>query len=123
WEEVEVPETCEEVERAEVPDDQEVGVIEDASAGNESTSTSREVSVGASLLLSASSRRHNSMIRIGNGRKVFICLALMAISFEIRSPRSMLLHDMMDPRHAALAGRIIDWFWDGIRVLLMKQNE
>ncbi|KAG5610152.1 hypothetical protein H5410_021433 [Solanum commersonii] len=57
----------------------EARVDEDASAGNKSTSTSREVSVGAALLLSSSSRswgtpahRHNSVFRIGKGRDVCV---------------------------------------------------
>ncbi|KAG5572259.1 hypothetical protein H5410_062025 [Solanum commersonii] len=97
-----------------------------------STSTSGEVSAKAAILLSTSSRVysasihrmsmeedrvisipfvvsrgtpacwHNSVIKTGNGREVNFYLALMAISCEISSPRSMRLLDMIEPRKAAL---------------------
>ena len=115
-----------------VPDGSEAGVGEDASTGNESTLTSGEVSTGHVLLLSTSScvnsasicrismvgdgvtstslvvsrgtqaRWHSSVTRTGKGRAVNFCLALMAISCEISSPRSMRLLGMIEPRQAAL---------------------
>ncbi|KAG5585885.1 hypothetical protein H5410_046319 [Solanum commersonii] len=111
-----------------IPKGIKAGVDEDACAGNELTSTSQEVSIGASLLLSTSSRvnstsicrismkkdevtsislegsrgtpicRHNSEIRIGKGRDVCVCLALIAISCETSSPRSIHLLAMIEPR-------------------------
>ncbi|KAG5619636.1 hypothetical protein H5410_004854 [Solanum commersonii] len=45
-----------------------------------------------------------------NGRDVWLFLALMAISCSIRSPRLMLLLEMIDPRHAALGWRRMDSF-------------
>jgi len=148
-----VPEIYEEVEVAELPDVLEAGLGKDASEDNESTSTSGEISAGAALLPSASShvysalirrmsveeegftsislatsrgtsaRLHNSMTKTRNGRDVCLCLALMAISYEMNSPRSMRLLDMMYPRHAALEWGRTDSFWDGIMVLLIKPNQ
>ncbi|KAG5613712.1 hypothetical protein H5410_013536 [Solanum commersonii] len=98
WEKEEAPGACEEEEGADVPKGPEAGVGKDASAGNKSTSTSEEIYVETALLPSASSRinsvsirqmsvedkevtsislavsrgnpalRHNSVIRIGNGK-------------------------------------------------------
>ncbi|WMV24598.1 hypothetical protein MTR67_017983 [Solanum verrucosum] len=128
WEEKEAPVTCEEVKGADVPEGSEGGVNECASTGNESASTFGEISTGDVLLLSTSSRVnsasirgmsveedwvtlislvvsrgtparwHNSVIKIGNGREVSFCLALVSISCEISSPRSIRLMDMIEPR-------------------------
>ncbi|KAG5586857.1 hypothetical protein H5410_047291 [Solanum commersonii] len=144
---------CEEEEGAGVLEGLEAGVGKDASAGNKSTSTFEEISTTTTLFLSASSHmysasirrisvedervtsislvvsrgtpacRHNSVIRTGNGREVCFCLALMAISCEISSPRSMCLLDMIKPRQAAFGWRKMDSFWDGIMVLLIKLNQ
>ncbi|KAG5615737.1 hypothetical protein H5410_015561 [Solanum commersonii] len=57
WEDEETPGACEEEEEgAGIPEGSEAGVGEGAFASNESTLTSGEVSAGASLLLSTSSR-------------------------------------------------------------------
>ncbi|KAG5590319.1 hypothetical protein H5410_040833 [Solanum commersonii] len=54
---------CEEEEEgAGIPEGPEVGVGEDTSAGNESTLTSKDVSVRAALLLSTSSRVNSTLI-------------------------------------------------------------
>uniref|UniRef100_M1DSH4 Uncharacterized protein n=1 Tax=Solanum tuberosum TaxID=4113 RepID=M1DSH4_SOLTU len=133
WEDEEAPGAYdEEEERAGIPEGSEARVGEDASAGNESTLTSGEVSVRAALLLSTSchvnstsiclisveedgvtstflvvsqgtpTRRHNSVTRTGNGRDVNFCLALMAIFYDINNPRSIRLLAMIEPRQAAL---------------------
>ncbi|KAG5632192.1 hypothetical protein H5410_003909 [Solanum commersonii] len=47
-------------------------------------------------------RWHKFVINTGNSREVCFCLALMAISCPIKSPRLMLLRDMIDPRKAGL---------------------
>ncbi|KAG5631887.1 hypothetical protein H5410_003604 [Solanum commersonii] len=135
------------------PDGPKAEVGKDAYVGIESMSTFGDISTGAALFLSASSRVysasirlisideegitlislvisrgtpacwHNSVIKIGNGRKVYFCLALMVISCSIRSPRLMLLLDMIDPRQVALGWHRMDSFWDGMIVLLMKPNQ
>ncbi|KAG5600606.1 hypothetical protein H5410_031976 [Solanum commersonii] len=46
--------------------------------------------------------RHNSVIKIGNGKEVCLCLALIVLFCEIRSPRSMCFLYLIDPRYAAL---------------------
>ncbi|KAG5586518.1 hypothetical protein H5410_046952 [Solanum commersonii] len=150
----EAPGACEEEEKGTgIPEGSEAGVGEGASAGNESTLTSGEVSAGAALLLSTSSRVnsssicqmfvdntrmtsisligsqgtltrwHNSVIKIGNGREVSLCLALMTISCELSSPRSIRLMAMIESMQAALGWHIIDSFWDGMIVILMKPNQ
>ncbi|KAG5585254.1 hypothetical protein H5410_045688 [Solanum commersonii] len=108
------------------------GVDKDISTINESTSTFREISATAALLLSASShvnsasirrisveedgvtyisligsqstlaRHHNSVIRTGKGRDVCVCFALIAISWETSSPKSIRILDMIEPRQAHL---------------------
>ncbi|KAG5611161.1 hypothetical protein H5410_022442 [Solanum commersonii] len=45
-------------------------------------------------------RRHNFVINTGNGKDVWCCLALMAISYSIMSPKLMLFLAMVDMRHA-----------------------
>ncbi|KAG5571698.1 hypothetical protein H5410_061464 [Solanum commersonii] len=117
WEEEDVPRVYEGEKGEGIPEGSEVGVDKDASAGNESTSTSGEVSVGTTLLLSSLShvnstsicrisvekdgvtsislagsrgtraRRYNLVIRTCKGRDVCVCLALIAISCETSSPR------------------------------------
>ncbi|KAG5609522.1 hypothetical protein H5410_020803 [Solanum commersonii] len=67
--------------------------------------------------------RHNSVIKIGKGKEVCLCLALIDISCLIRSPRSMLLWDMIAPRQDALGWYRMDSFWDGIMVMVMKLNQ
>uniref|UniRef100_M1DCA4 Uncharacterized protein n=1 Tax=Solanum tuberosum TaxID=4113 RepID=M1DCA4_SOLTU len=143
----------EEEEGVGIPEVSEAGVGEGASAGNESILTFGEVSSGAYLFLLTSSpvnsalihrmsvedegmtsiswtgswgtpaRWPNSVIKIGNGREVSLYLALMAISYEVSSPRLIRLLDMIEPRQAALRWRRIDSFWDGMIVLLMKPNQ
>ncbi|KAG5590137.1 hypothetical protein H5410_040651 [Solanum commersonii] len=54
--------TSEEVEGEEVPEGPEVGVGKQASTGIESISTSRDVSIGISLLLLVSSRVYSASI-------------------------------------------------------------
>ncbi|KAG5605844.1 hypothetical protein H5410_027336 [Solanum commersonii] len=76
-----------------------------------------------SIISGYPSRRHNSVIRIGNGKEVCLCLALITISYSIKTPRSMILWDMIAPRHAALGWRRIDSLWDGIMALLIKPNQ
>uniref|UniRef100_M1DIQ6 CCHC-type domain-containing protein n=1 Tax=Solanum tuberosum TaxID=4113 RepID=M1DIQ6_SOLTU len=101
------------------PEGSEAGVGEGVSAGNESTLTYGEVSIGVALLLSISSRvnsasicrisvekdrvtsislagsrgtpayRHNSMIKTGNGRDVSVCLALTATSCKNQQSQDM----------------------------------
>ncbi|KAG5606385.1 hypothetical protein H5410_027877 [Solanum commersonii] len=132
-EEEDVPGACEEERGAEVPEGPEAGVGEGASAGIESVSTSGNVSTGIALLLSGSSlvysasmhqmtveedevylkslasswgtlaHQHISVIKTGNGKVVCLYLALIAISYSIRSPRSILLQDIIPPKQAALA--------------------
>ncbi|KAG5631033.1 hypothetical protein H5410_002750, partial [Solanum commersonii] len=139
WEEDETPGTCEEEEGAGVPEGLEAGVGEDASAGNESPSTSREISARTALLPSASSHMYSASIRrmlvedegvssisltvTGNGREVCFYLAIIAISCEISSPRSMRLLDMIELRQASFRWRKMDSFWDRIFVLLIKPNQ
>ncbi|KAG5620161.1 hypothetical protein H5410_005379 [Solanum commersonii] len=134
------------------PSRPQAGEGKEASAGIESISTSGDVSTGVALLLSTSSRvystsihrmsveeegvtsmslvssrdtparQHNSMVKIGKGKEVCLCLSLMAISCSIKSPKLMVLRDMIAPRQAALGWHRMDLFWDDIMVLLMKPN-
>ncbi|KAG5631682.1 hypothetical protein H5410_003399 [Solanum commersonii] len=127
WEGEIVPGVCEGEEGAGIPEGSKAGIDEDASASNESTSTSGEVSVGDSLLLSTSSRvnsasirrisveedgmtsislagswgtpthRHNLETRTGKGRDICVYLDLIAISCETSSPRSIHLLAMIEP--------------------------
>ncbi|KAG5576525.1 hypothetical protein H5410_056659 [Solanum commersonii] len=66
---------------AEVPDGPEAGVSEDASVGNESTSTSGEVSAGAALLPSASSWVYSISIRQMSVEKVGVTLISLIASW------------------------------------------
>ncbi|KAG5631609.1 hypothetical protein H5410_003326 [Solanum commersonii] len=143
----------EEEEGAGILEGSEVRVDKDVSIGNESTLTSGEVSTEAALLLSTSSRvnsasirhmsvkdegittitfagsrgttvcQHNLVIKTRNAREVSLFLALMAISCEVSSPRSICLLAMIEPRQATLGWRIIESLWDGIILLLMKPNQ
>ncbi|KAG5632391.1 hypothetical protein H5410_004108 [Solanum commersonii] len=113
--EVEVLGACEGKKGTDIHKGPEVEVGKDASAGIESTSTSRDVSNKVALLLSASSRvysismhrklvkkdemtsislvrsigtpahKHNSVISTGKGREVCLYLALVDISCSIMS--------------------------------------
>lgn len=63
------------------------------------------------------------MIKIGNGRKVWIYLAFIAISCFTISPMSILFLDMIIPSQSALGRQRMDSFWDCMIVLLIKPNE
>jgi len=111
-----------------VPEGPKAGVGKDASAGMDFTSISGDASTGAALLLIVlshvysasihrisvedmgvtslslfSSRetptcRHSSVISTGKGKDIWRCLALMAISYSMISPKLNLFLAMMDPR-------------------------
>ena len=63
------------------------------------------------------------MIKIGNGREVWLYLALMAICFSTISLMSILFLDMIIPSQSALGRQRMDSFWDCMIVLLIKPNE
>lgn len=63
---------------------------------------------------------HNSVISNGNGEQVCFCLALMAISYNVINPKSIISMDTILPRKSSLGRRRMDSFWNGMIALMMK---
>ena len=150
---MEVPESFEEEEGgADVPEESEERVEIDASAGIESASTSRICLLELpsfyqfplryiyhqcalmsgrgqdNINISTASRgipacQHNSVLRIENGKDGCLYFTHMSISFSIRSPRPMLLQDMIYLWQDVVGWHRIDSFLDGMMVLIMKPNQ
>lgn len=55
--------------------------------------------------------------------EVFFYLELMAILYDINSPRSIVFLCMIQPRQAAFGKDVIDSLWDDIMVLQIKSNQ
>ena len=117
-------------------------VVYAASAGNESISTSKDVStrvysyfmnqmseedvgVTSTSLFSSRrtlARRRNSVISTRNKRDVWNCLTLMTNSWSIINPKFSRFLAMIDTIYAAFEWRRIDLFYYGMILLLMNPN-